>query len=256
MDNDDDFTFCQAGLPVEKNGPEAEILASDIGGIIITDGFSNGTNSSQGGGVWRDSLPSDADSKDERTVGSLSFNVIDASARGESSGVPRQVASGNAGTSAVKFDEKKVSARKPVARSKVPFEKGFSQMDWLKLTRTHPDLAGLKGQSNKRLISMDEVKQHQTEGSMWTVLKGRVYNLSPYLNFHPGGADILMKAVGKDCTSLFTQSLEKSISLVYADVYLNEDVLHDCAFRDKYHAWVNAEFLLEKCLVGTLDVGQ
>lgn len=22
---------------------------------------------------------------------------------------------------------------------------------------------------------------------------------------------------------------------------------------DKYHAWVNAEFLLEKCLVGTLD---
>ncbi|KAJ6424705.1 hypothetical protein OIU84_025464 [Salix udensis] len=53
-------------------------------------------------------------------------------------------------------------------------------------------------------------------------LKGRVYNLSPYLNFHPGGVDILMKAVGKDCTSLF----------------------------NKYHAWVNAEFLLEKCLVG------
>lgn len=229
MDNDNDFTFCQVGLPVDKNELEAENLASDIGGIIIKDGFSNGTNSSQGGRVvWRDSLPSDADSKNERTVGSLSFNVIDASARGESSGVPRQVASGNAGTSAKNFDEKKVSARKPVARSKVPFEKGYSQMDWLKLTRTHPDLAGLKGQSNKRLISMDEVKQHQTEGSMWTVLKGRVYNLSPYLKFHPGGADILMKAVGKDCTSLF----------------------------NKYHAWVNAEFLLEKCLVGTLDVGQ
>lgn len=25
---------------------------------------------------------------------------------------------------------------------------------------------------------------------------------------------------------------------------------------DKYHAWVNAEFLLEKCFVGTLDEGQ
>ena len=25
---------------------------------------------------------------------------------------------------------------------------------------------------------------------------------------------------------------------------------------DKYHAWVNAEFLLEKCLVGTLDESQ
>ncbi|GFP92085.1 cytochrome b5 domain-containing protein rlf [Phtheirospermum japonicum] len=98
-------------------------------------------------------------------------------------------------------------------------------MDWLKLTTTHPDLAGLKGQSNKRLISLNEVKQHKSEGDMWTVLKGRVYNLSPYMKFHPGGVDMLMKAVGKDCTSLF----------------------------NKYHAWVNAEFLMEKCLVGILD---
>lgn len=25
---------------------------------------------------------------------------------------------------------------------------------------------------------------------------------------------------------------------------------------DKYHEWVNAEFLLEKCLVGVLDIPQ
>lgn len=34
---------------------------------------------------------------------------------------------------------------------------------------------------------MEEVKQHQLDGSMWTVLKGRVYNISPYMKFHPGG---------------------------------------------------------------------
>ena len=34
------------------------------------------------------------------------------------------------------------SSKKPAARAKVPFEKGYSPMDWLKLTRTHPDLAG------------------------------------------------------------------------------------------------------------------
>jgi cytochrome-b5 reductase len=64
------------------------------------------------------------------------------------------VASGNAGTSAKNFDEKKVSARKPVARSKVPFEKGYSQMDWLKLTRTHPDLAGIKLQICCQCVSL------------------------------------------------------------------------------------------------------
>ncbi|KQJ83301.1 cytochrome b5 domain-containing protein RLF [Brachypodium distachyon] len=115
--------------------------------------------------------------------------------------------------------------KKPAARAKVPFEKGFSPMDWLKLTRTHPDLAGLKGQTNRRLISLEEVKQHKTGDCIWTVLKGRVYNIGPYMKFHPGGVDMLMKAAGKDCTALF----------------------------NKYHAWVNAEFLLEKCLVGFLD---
>ncbi|CAN6446395.1 unnamed protein product [Victoria cruziana] len=123
----------------------------------------------------------------------------------------------------LQVDEKK---KKPVQRAKVPFEKGFSQMDWLKVTRTHPDLADLKGKSSRRLITMDEVKQHNNEGSMWTVLRGRVYNISPYMKYHPGGADMLMKAGGRDCTSLF----------------------------NKYHAWVNADFLLEKCLVGFLDV--
>ncbi|KAM0855609.1 hypothetical protein ACQ4PT_049650 [Festuca glaucescens] len=117
------------------------------------------------------------------------------------------------------------SSKKSAVRAKVPFEKGFSPMDWLKLTRTHPDLAGLRGQTNRRLITLEEVKQHKTGDCIWTVLEGRVYNIGPYMKFHPGGVDMLMKGAGKDCTALF----------------------------NKYHAWVNAEFLLEKCLVGFLD---
>ncbi|CAJ1934213.1 unnamed protein product [Sphenostylis stenocarpa] len=64
---------------------------------------------------------------------------------------------------------------------------------------------GVEIQSNKRLISMNEVSNHQKEGQMWTVLKGLVYNISPYVKFHPGGtainsiasADILKKAEEK-----------------------------------------------------------
>ncbi|KAG0557987.1 hypothetical protein M758_11G166500 [Ceratodon purpureus] len=115
---------------------------------------------------------------------------------------------------------------KPTPRAKVPLEKGYSQMVWLRLLQTEPDLAGLKGQSPKRLITMQEVKQHKTEEDAWTVLRGRVYNISPYIRFHPGGKDMLMKGAGRDCTALF----------------------------NKYHAWVNAEFLMEKCMVGILDV--
>ena len=51
-----------------------------------------------------------------------------------------------------------------------------------------------------------------------------MYNLTPYLKFHPGGESILMKVAGRDGTALF----------------------------NKFHAWVNADFLLAKCQVGLL----
>ncbi|KAK4414482.1 cytochrome domain-containing protein RLF [Sesamum alatum] len=245
MANDDgDFTFCRVGPPVD--GFEARKVADNINGIHIDDEntkaaskevvdgahethIDNGNasaadSSDHGGSIWK----VDASSYKQGTVGSLTFNVVDASTRKEVAQQPKQAGQEVGGSSNNASPETKTPAGKSAPRAKVPFEKGYSQMDWLKLTRTHPDLAGLNGQSNRRLISLNEVKQHRSEGSMWTVLKGRVYNIAPYMKFHPGGVEMLMKAVGKDCTSLF----------------------------NKYHAWVNADFLLEKCLVGILDEGQ
>lgn len=97
-------------------------------------------------------------------------------------------------------------------------------MDWMRLTRTHPDLAGLNGKPNNRAITMAEVKQHRSKDDAWLVLKGKVYNVTPYLKFHPGGLDWIMKGAGLDATSLF----------------------------NKYHAWVNSDFMLEKCVLGYL----
>ncbi|KAJ0233906.1 Cytochrome b5 domain-containing protein RLF [Hirschfeldia incana] len=199
-DKDDDFTFSKVVPPDDSEvAVEAKHLASRVDGITLKNGLDPQTKS-------LNQVP-----PKEKTVGSLSFTVTDSS----SSSKPSNESSSS----------EILKARKPITRTKVPFEKGYSQMDWLKLTRTHPDLAGLKGESNRRLISMDEVKKHKTGDSMWTVLKGRVYNISPYMNFHPGGVDMLMKAVGRDGTFLF----------------------------NKYHAWVSYDILLEKCLVGVLD---
>ncbi|XP_074294636.1 cytochrome b5 domain-containing protein RLF-like [Silene latifolia] len=214
-DKDNDFTFCQVSAPVDDSKGNEQTVVPDIANISIKE-ESSSSHSEKQNGVWNNGLSGSKTVVKEEKVGSLSFNVISAEPQNQSTEAPRQ-APVDGPASSVK--------KKPVVRAKVPFEKGYSQMDWLKLTRTHPDLAGLKGQSNRRLIPKSEVKQHQTEGSMWTIFKGHVYNIYPYMKFHPGGEDMLMKAVGKDCTSLF----------------------------NKYHAWVNAEFLLEKCLVGVLD---
>lgn len=82
-----------------------------------------------------------ASSKEER-VGSLSFSVIDASSSNQRNQCVSQREVENAVSSAKSSQGQKTPVRKPVARTKVPFEKGYSQMDWMRLTRTHPDLAG------------------------------------------------------------------------------------------------------------------
>lgn len=36
-------------------------------------------------------------------------------------------------------------------------------------------------------------------------ISGKVYNITPYMKFHPGGVDDLMKAAGIDCTIPFDE---------------------------------------------------
>lgn len=219
MSDSSDFTFCQVGLISNDNLLDSPETVPNIGKITLDDSSMGGVNNSLINSATQGNGSQDNETKYSEFSGSLSNNS------GKSDSITPKVVE-KAGDTQNGVQQKKPTVKRPAVRAKVPFEKGYSQMDWLKLTRTDPDLAGLKGRSNRRLISMDEVKQHKAEeGSIWTVLKGRVYNISPYMKFHPGGVDMLMKAAGRDCTALF----------------------------NKYHAWVNAEFLLEKCLVGVLD---
>lgn len=209
-----DFTFCKVSSAENDAQPESP-KGIPVASMTLEDVPVDSANTSKNNGV------KNVYSENDRSGNNVGVSV---STKDNNMKAPVTQTSGGA-ESNVPLQAKPSTKKKPTARAKVPFEKGYSQMDWLKLTQTHPDLAGLKGQSNRRLISLEEVKKHKTGDCIWTVLKGRVYNIAPYMKFHPGGVDMLMKAAGKDCTALF----------------------------NKYHAWVNAEFLLEKCLVGFLD---
>ncbi|MXQ88728.1 hypothetical protein E5288_WYG003354 [Bos mutus] len=107
-------------------------------------------------------------------------------------------------------------------RSKVPLKQGRSLMDWIRLTKSGKDLTGLKG----RLIEVteEELKKHNKKDDCWICIRGFVYNVSPYMEYHPGGEDELMRAAGSDGTDLF----------------------------DQVHRWVNYESMLKECLVGRM----
>ncbi|CAI5718632.1 unnamed protein product [Hyaloperonospora brassicae] len=113
----------------------------------------------------------------------------------------------------------------PQQRTNVARPPGSSLMHWVHLCQSGQDLSGLEGQPPRRAISIAEVGEHDTESDCWSVLDGRVYNMTPYLTYHPGGVADLMLAAGGDCSSLFYE----------------------------HHPWVNGHSMLEKCFIGRLD---
>ncbi|XP_042227158.1 cytochrome b5 reductase 4-like [Homarus americanus] len=95
-------------------------------------------------------------------------------------------------------------------------------MDWVKLGHTGTDLTGTGGRVLD--VTPQELAKHNKRTDCWMALRGKVYNVTSYMEFHPGGEEELMKGVGTDATELFNE----------------------------VHKWVNFETMLQKCLVGRL----
>ena len=102
------------------------------------------------------------------------------------------------------------TAAAPRRRRKVGVKKGFGLHDWNRLLKTARDPAQRKGQPF-RTITSEEISLHNDEYDAWISLHGKVYNITPYLHYHPGGVSILKQCFGKDASALF----------------------------EKYHRWVN-----------------
>jgi len=47
------------------------------------------------------------------------------------------------------------------------------------------------------------LKQHNKRDDIWMALYGKVYNVTAYMPYHPGGEKELMRAAGRDGTKLF-----------------------------------------------------
>ncbi|WWC88420.1 uncharacterized protein L201_003331 [Kwoniella dendrophila CBS 6074] len=119
-------------------------------------------------------------------------------------------------------ETKKEPAKKK--RAKVALTPGHSALDWARLTSSGEDLRGVQGFQR---VTLAELKEHNTPDDAWSAFNGMVYNITPYLPFHPGGEDELMRVAGRDGTKLFMLT----------------------------HSWVNLDFMMKECLVGVLVRG-
>lgn len=107
-------------------------------------------------------------------------------------------------------------------RGKILLSPGHSPMDWAALSR-NSNLAGVP--SLQRVTPSQLKTMTGRKGKpAWSSYHGKVYNITPYLPFHPGGEPELMKAAGRDGGKLFME----------------------------VHPWVNWEGMMGSCVVGIL----
>ena len=73
---------------------------------------------------------------------------------------------------------------------------------------------------------MEEIAKHDSEYDAWTVVEGRVYNITRFAKLHPGGKKIF-RAAGKDGTEIFKKfhkgvEIDQTICYCFFEGYLKE----------------------------------
>ena len=84
-----------------------------------------------------------------------------------------------------------------------------------------------KVKAGERQVTLEELTEHGKREDAWIAVNGSVYNVTQYLDLHPGGWDEIIKGVGRDATDLFNEK----------------------------HQWVDHQEILGGKLVGTLVKG-
>lgn len=54
-----------------------------------------------------------------------------------------------------------------------------------------------------KTYTLSAVKTHRSAGNCWSVVNGKVYNLTKWIKRHPGGAGVIKSMCGRDATAAF-----------------------------------------------------
>jgi len=94
--------------------------------------------------------------------------------------------------------------------------------------------------ATKKLISMREVAKHNKQEDCWVAFHGKVYNLTDFIDEHPGGQQPLIFSAGKDGTKEFEKIHPKSIlNILPPSTYLGD--IDPGTVTEKDHAHFAAE---------------
>ncbi|OWZ26522.1 cytochrome b5 [Cryptococcus neoformans c45] len=68
-----------------------------------------------------------------------------------------------------------------------------------------PDVGAESGskQEEKLLYTFETLAQHNTREDLWMLLHNKVYDVTAFMDEHPGGDEVLLEEAGRDATEAF-----------------------------------------------------
>ncbi|KAH7148489.1 acyl-CoA dehydrogenase/oxidase [Dactylonectria macrodidyma] len=66
--------------------------------------------------------------------------------------------------------------------------------------------------------SREEVRSHTTDDSLWCIIDSTVYDLTDFVDAHPGGESVLRQVAGQDATTAFYNLHRHEVLTKYADL--------------------------------------
>ncbi|EIN10958.1 cytochrome b5 [Punctularia strigosozonata HHB-11173 SS5] len=54
-----------------------------------------------------------------------------------------------------------------------------------------------------KTVTIEELKEHSKKDDLYILISGKVYNVTKFIDEHPGGDEVLLAEAGKDATEAF-----------------------------------------------------
>ncbi|CAL1367301.1 unnamed protein product [Linum trigynum] len=70
-----------------------------------------------------------------------------------------------------------------------------------------------------KVYGFEEVSRHNRDKDCWLVISGKVYDVSSFMEDHPGGEEVFLSATGKDATKDFEDVGHSGVAMEMMDGY-------------------------------------
>jgi cytochrome b involved in lipid metabolism len=88
-------------------------------------------------------------------------------------------------------------------------------------------------------ITWNEVSRHKSKNDLWLVIRGQVYNVTDFVDEHPGGEEVLLDVAGQDATQAFedvehSEQARAILGTLFVGLSTNKDNTKSVDYDDNY----------------------